>query len=67
MRDLVKSRIMVVAGEKLCDVLPGPVVHRGHAIECRIDAGHPEKFTWSGRKRLRNHHSNTTICAPNFR
>ena len=27
------------------DVLQGPIVHRGHAIECRINAEHPEKFT----------------------
>ncbi|HKN70570.1 MAG TPA: acetyl-CoA carboxylase biotin carboxylase subunit [Terriglobales bacterium] len=43
--DLVKSQIMIAAGEKLADVLQGPIVHRGHAIECRINAEHPEKFT----------------------
>jgi acetyl-CoA carboxylase biotin carboxylase subunit len=43
--DLVKSQIRIAAGEKLQDVLGGPVVHRGHAIECRINAEHPEKFT----------------------
>ena len=26
-------------------MLHGPVLHRGHAIECRINAEHPEKFT----------------------
>jgi acetyl-CoA carboxylase biotin carboxylase subunit len=26
-------------------VLHGPILHRGHAIECRINAEHPEKFT----------------------
>ncbi len=48
--DLVKSQIMIAAGEKMCDVLQGPIVHRGHAIECRINAEHPEKFTPSAGK-----------------
>ncbi len=48
--DLVKSQIMIAAGEKLADVLQGPIVHRGHAIECRINAEHPEKFTPSAGK-----------------
>jgi len=43
--DLVKSQIMIAFGAKMPDVLQGPVVHRGHAIECRINAEHPEKFT----------------------
>ena len=48
--DLVKSQIMIAAGAKLQEVLQGPVVHRGHAIECRINAEHPEKFTPSAGK-----------------
>ena len=48
--DLVKSQIMIAAGANLSDVLQGPVVHRGHAIECRINAEHPEKFTPSAGK-----------------
>jgi len=32
---------MIAAGAKLSDVLQGPIVHRGHAIECRINADHP--------------------------
>jgi len=48
--DLVKSQIMIAAGANLADVLQGPIVHRGHAIECRINAEHPEKFTPSARK-----------------
>jgi acetyl-CoA carboxylase biotin carboxylase subunit len=48
--DLVKSQIMIAAGEKLSSVLHGPILSRGHAIECRINAEHPEKFTPSAGK-----------------
>ena len=48
--DLVKSQILLAAGERLENVLHGPIVHRGHAIECRINAEHPEKFTPSAGK-----------------
>ena len=48
--DLVKSQIMIAAGAKMSEVLLGPVVHRGHSIECRINAEHPEKFTPSAGK-----------------
>ena len=48
--DLVKSQILLAAGERLENVLQGPIVHRGHAIECRINAEHPEKFTPSAGK-----------------
>jgi len=43
--DLVKSQVLLAAGEKLAAVLPGKIEHRGHALECRINAEHPEKFT----------------------
>src|SRR5579864_964266 len=43
--DLVKSQIRIAAGEKLSDILRGPVRMCGHAIECRINAEHPETFT----------------------
>ena len=43
--DLVKAQLRIAAGEKLNSIVPGPVEIRGHAIECRINAEHPEKFT----------------------
>jgi acetyl-CoA carboxylase biotin carboxylase subunit len=48
--DLVKSQILLAAGERMENVLHGPIVRRGHAIECRINAEHPEKFTPSAGK-----------------
>src|SRR5260370_40120438 len=48
--DLVKSQILLAAGDRLENVLPGPLAPRGHAIECRINAEHPEKFTPSAGK-----------------
>jgi acetyl-CoA carboxylase biotin carboxylase subunit len=48
--DLVKSQIRLAMGERLDKVLQGPVTTRGHAIECRINAEHPEKFTPSAGK-----------------
>jgi acetyl-CoA carboxylase biotin carboxylase subunit len=42
--DIVKSQIRIAQGERLEDILPGPVVSRGHSIECRINAENPETF-----------------------
>ncbi len=42
--DLVKAQIRIAGGEKLQDILGGPVECRGHAIECRINAENPETF-----------------------
>jgi acetyl-CoA carboxylase biotin carboxylase subunit len=42
--DLVKSQILIAAGQRLEDVLRRPVEVRGHALECRINAEHPETF-----------------------
>jgi acetyl-CoA carboxylase, biotin carboxylase subunit len=42
--DIVKSQIRIAQGERLPDILPGPVELRGHAMECRINAENPETF-----------------------
>jgi len=42
--DIVKSQIRIAQGERLRDVLPGPVQLRGHSIECRINAENPDTF-----------------------
>ena len=42
--DIVKTQILVAAGEKL-PFRQKDVTFRGHAIECRINAEHPFKFT----------------------
>ncbi|HXP88333.1 MAG TPA: acetyl-CoA carboxylase biotin carboxylase subunit [Bryobacteraceae bacterium] len=43
--DLVKAQILVAAGLRLDEILPESIEPRGHAIECRINAEHPETFT----------------------
>jgi acetyl-CoA carboxylase biotin carboxylase subunit len=48
--DLVKSQILIAAGAKLQDIVTQPIIPRGHSIECRINAEHPEKFTPSAGK-----------------
>jgi len=42
--DIVKSQIRIAQGERLEEILPGPVQLRGHAIECRINAENPDTF-----------------------
>jgi acetyl-CoA carboxylase, biotin carboxylase subunit len=42
--DLVKSQLLIAAGAHLADIIPQPIVPRGHALECRINAEHPETF-----------------------
>ncbi len=42
--DLVKAQIRIAAGEKLDTIITEPVTLTGHAIECRINAEHPETF-----------------------
>jgi acetyl-CoA carboxylase biotin carboxylase subunit len=42
--DLVKAQIRIAAGHTLPDILGGPIVPFGHAIECRINAENPETF-----------------------
>jgi acetyl-CoA carboxylase biotin carboxylase subunit len=48
--DLVKAQLHIAGGEKLSDILPAKIEMRGHALECRINAEHPEKFTPSAGK-----------------
>jgi len=48
--DLVKAQLRIASGDRLSDILPAKLVIRGHAIECRINAEHPQKFTPSAGK-----------------
>ena len=48
--DIVKTQIRVAAGERLADLVPRPIQFQGHAIECRINAEHPETFVPSPGK-----------------
>ena len=43
--DMVKAQIQIAAGFHLEDIVPDPIPLMGHAIECRINAEHPETFT----------------------
>jgi acetyl-CoA carboxylase biotin carboxylase subunit len=43
--DIVKAQLRIAAGERLDAILPARLEIRGHAIECRINAEHPVKFT----------------------
>ncbi len=42
--DLVKSQLLLAAGEPLASVVPGPVEVSGCAIECRVNAENPDTF-----------------------
>jgi acetyl-CoA carboxylase biotin carboxylase subunit len=48
--DIVKAQLRIAAGERLDAILPPRLEIRGHAIECRINAEHPVKFTPSAGK-----------------
>jgi acetyl-CoA carboxylase biotin carboxylase subunit len=48
--DMVKAQLRIAAGERLDTILPPKIEIRGHAIECRINAEHPQKFTPSAGK-----------------
>jgi acetyl-CoA carboxylase biotin carboxylase subunit len=43
--DIVKAQLRIAAGERLDAILPSRIEIRGHAIECRINAEHPQRFT----------------------
>jgi len=49
--DLVKSQLLLAAGERLGSVVDvDRIEQRGHSIECRINAEHPETFIPSAGK-----------------
>ena len=48
--DLVKAQLRIASGERLDAILPAKLEIRGHSIECRINAEHPQKFTPSAGK-----------------
>jgi len=48
--DLVKAQLRIASGERLETILPAKLEIRGHSIECRINAEHPQKFTPSAGK-----------------
>ena len=48
--DIVKAQLLIASGERLDAILPAKLEIRGHAIECRINAEHPVKFTPSAGK-----------------
>jgi len=48
--DMVKAQLRIAAGERLDAILPAKLEIRGHAIECRINAEHPQRFTPSAGK-----------------
>jgi len=48
--DLVKAQLRIASGDRLEDILPAKLAIHGHAIECRINAEHPRKFTPSAGK-----------------
>jgi acetyl-CoA carboxylase biotin carboxylase subunit len=50
--DLVKTQILIATGAKISEIIPrvDRTGLRGHALECRINAEHPEKFTPSAGK-----------------
>jgi acetyl-CoA carboxylase, biotin carboxylase subunit len=53
--DLVKAQLRIARGEKIADILGGPVRINGHALECRINAENPVTFAPSpGRLKALN-------------
>ena len=52
--DLVKQQILVASGEKLA-ISQNEIMLKGHSIECRINAEHPESFIPSPGKITQYH------------
>ena len=42
--DIVRAQILIADGTPLSEIVTEPVQLRGHAIECRINAEHPDTF-----------------------
>ena len=59
--DLVKQQILAAYGEKL-DIKQKDVMFKGHAIECRINAEHPETFIPSPGKVKQYHQPGGLRC-----
>ena len=43
--DLVKAQLLIASGAHIRELVPERLDLKGHAIECRINAEHPETFT----------------------
>src|SRR5574340_1826573 len=54
--DIVQQQIRIAAGEKMT-LRQRDIQFRGHAVECRINAEHPYKFTPSPGRRSEEHTS----------
>jgi acetyl-CoA carboxylase biotin carboxylase subunit len=48
--DIVRAQLLIASGVRLDKILPAKLELRGHAIECRINAEHPVRFTPSAGK-----------------
>ncbi len=67
--DLVKAQLRIAAGEKLPSIITKPVDIRGHAIECRINAEHPENdLSWgrSGRGDEQDATGAVAVCGAGY-
>ena len=59
--DLVKQQILAASGEKLT-ISQNDIKIKGHSIECRINAEHPESFIPSPGKITQYHQPGGLRC-----